>query len=63
MQTDIDIAQHATLLPIGDIAARLGIPEAAIEPYGRTKAKVALDWLSGLDSRPNGKLIRSKIRT
>ena len=57
MQTDIDIAQHATLLPIGDIAARLGIPDAAIEPYGRTKAKVALDWLSGLDSRPNGKLI------
>jgi formate--tetrahydrofolate ligase len=57
MQTDIDIAQHATLLPIGEIAARLGIPESAIEPYGRTKAKVALDWLASLESRPNGKLI------
>ena len=38
MQTDIDIAQHATLLPIGEIATRLGIPDAALEPYGRTKA-------------------------
>ncbi len=57
MQTDIDIAQHATLLPIGEIAARLGIPDSAIEPYGRTKAKVALDWLSGLEARPSAKLI------
>src|SRR5450432_3674053 len=57
MQTDIDIAQHAKLLPIGEIAARLGIPDTAIEPYGRTKAKVALDWLAGRESLPNGKLI------
>ena len=57
MQTDIDIAQHAKLLPIGEIAARLGIPDAAIEPYGRTKAKVALDWLASLADRPDGKLI------
>jgi formate--tetrahydrofolate ligase len=57
MQTDIEIAQQARLLPIGEIASRLAIPDAAIEPYGRTKAKVALDWLSGLDSRPDGKLI------
>ena len=57
MQTDIDIAQHAKLLPIGEIAARLGIPDAAIEPYGRTKAKVALDWLATRESHPNGKLI------
>jgi formate--tetrahydrofolate ligase len=57
MQTDIDIAQRAKLLPIGEIAARLGIPDTAIEPYGRTKAKIALDWLAGLESRPNGKLI------
>jgi formate--tetrahydrofolate ligase len=57
MQTDIDIAQHAKLLPIGEVAARLGIPDAAIEPYGRTKAKVALDWLAGRASLPNSKLI------
>jgi len=57
MQTDIEIAQHAELLPIAEIAARLGIPDAAIEPYGRTKAKVALTWLAGLANRPDGKLI------
>ena len=57
MQTDIDIAQHAKLLPIGEIAARLGIPDTAIEPYGRTKAKVALDWLATRESHPDGKLI------
>ena len=57
MQTDIEIAQKAKLLPIGEIAARLGIPEAALEPYGRTKAKVSLAWLAQQDARPNGKLI------
>ncbi len=57
MQTDIEIAQHAKLLPIAEIAARLGIPDGAIEPYGRTKAKVALNWLAGLADRPDGKLI------
>ncbi len=57
MQTDIDIAQHAKLLPIGEIAARLGVPEDALEPYGRTKAKISLDWLAGLAVRPSSKLI------
>jgi len=57
MQTDIEIAQQAKLLPIGQIATRLGIPEAALEPYGRTKAKVSLAWLARQDARPNGKLI------
>ena len=40
MRTDIEIAQQAKLRPIGEIAARLGIPDDALEPYGRTKAKV-----------------------
>ena len=57
MQTDIEIAQQAKLKPIGDIAAALGIPDDALEPYGRTKAKVSLEWLAQQASRPNGKLI------
>ena len=57
MLTDIEIAQRATLLPIADVAARLAIPDAALETYGRTKAKVSLDWLAGLAGRPDGKLI------
>jgi len=55
--TDIDIAQRANLLPIGEIAARLAIPAEALEPYGHTKAKVSLDWLARLAERPDGKLI------
>ncbi len=57
MLTDIEIAQRAGLLPIGEIAARLGIPDSALEPYGRTKAKISLAWLAGLPLRPDGKLI------
>jgi formate--tetrahydrofolate ligase len=57
MLTDIEIAQRAKLLPIGDIAARLAIPDEALEPYGRTKAKISLDWLESLAGRRNGKLI------
>src|SRR5437879_85036 len=57
MLTDIEIAQRATLLPIAKIAARLGIPDDALEPYGRTKAKISLDWLDRLPARADGKLI------
>jgi formate--tetrahydrofolate ligase len=57
MKSDIEIAQAATPKPIGEIAARLGIPEQAIEPYGRTKAKVGLAWIESLAARPDGKLI------
>jgi formate--tetrahydrofolate ligase len=57
MLTDIEIAQHATLRPIGEIAARLGIPDDALIPYGRTKAKISLDWLARLPARANSKLI------
>ena len=57
MRTDIEIAQQATLQPIGDIATRLGIPDEALESYGRTKAKVSLAWLAKQAARPDGKLI------
>jgi formate--tetrahydrofolate ligase len=57
MGSDIGIAQSATLKPIGEIAARLGIPAASIENYGRYKAKVALDYIHTLKDRPDGKLI------
>jgi len=57
MLNNIEIAQAATLKPIAEIAARLGIPDDAIEPYGRTKAKIALDWLAQLEGRPDGRLV------
>ena len=57
MASDIEIAQHATLKPIGEIAARLGIPADSIENYGRYKAKIALDYIDTLKDRPDGKLV------
>ena len=57
MLSDIEIAQKAQLRPITDIASRLGIPEAALDPYGRYKAKVALEFAASLAARPQGKLI------
>ncbi|SDR46816.1 Formate-tetrahydrofolate ligase [Rhizobiales bacterium GAS113] len=61
MPSDIEIARAATLQPISAIAAGAGIPEEALQPYGRHIAKVGLDFLGkrsagGAQSR-NGKLI------
>src|ERR1700684_2370226 len=43
--------------PIGEVAARLGIPAASLEPYGHYKAKVSLDYINTLKDKPDGKLI------
>jgi formate--tetrahydrofolate ligase len=56
-KSDIEIAQAATMRPIGEIAARLGIPDDAVSPYGRYKAKIGLDYIASLADRPNGKLV------
>ena len=57
MESDIQIAQKAKMKPIGEIAASLGIPDEALEPFGRSKAKISLEYIDSLKSRPNGKLI------
>src|ERR1700757_274228 len=55
---NIDIAQQATLRPILPLARdRLGIPEESLEPYGRFKAKLSLDYVRHLSGRPDGKLV------
>ena len=54
-KTDIEIAQEATLQPINKIAASLGIPEDAVENYGRYKAKLDIHALKELPQK--GKLI------
>ena len=55
--SDIEIAQQAKIERVTRIAAKLGIPEEHLEPYGHYKAKVSLDFVDSLKSRPNGKLI------
>ena len=57
-QSDIEIAQAATMRPIGEVATgRLGIPDEALSPYGRYKAKISLDYVASLADKPNGKLV------
>lgn len=55
--SNIEIAQAARLRPIAEIAGAAGIPDEALEPYGRHKAKVALSWLRTLADRPRGRLV------
>jgi formate--tetrahydrofolate ligase len=56
--TNIEIAQQAKMRPIVTVAKeRLGIPEEALSPYGRYKAKISLDYINTLKDRSNGKLV------
>lgn len=57
MKTDVQIAQEAKMLPITEVAESLGIQEEELELYGRYKAKVSLDILKRLESKPNAKLV------
>lgn len=54
--TDIEIAKKTKLLPITEIARKIGI-ENDIESYGKYKAKIDLNVLERLESKANGKLI------
>lgn len=57
MKTDLEIAQEALMEPIGKVAERLGIPEDALELYGKYKAKISDEFLNQIKERPDGKLI------
>ena len=51
MPTDIEIAQAAKMLPITEIAKSINIPDDALIPYGRYKAKVDPRALGGAERR------------
>ena len=57
MKTDIEIAQSASLRPITEIIAPLGIEFDDIELYGKYKAKLTAKKIKDLESHENGKLI------
>jgi formate--tetrahydrofolate ligase len=57
MKSDLEIALDARLEPIGAVAAKLDIPDAALHPYGRSIAKLEAGFIAGLGDRPDGKLI------
>ena len=57
MKTDIQIAQEATLKPIKEVAALLGICEDDLEFYGKYKAKISEDMIEKTKNNPDGKLV------
>lgn len=57
MLSDIEIAQQAKMLPITEVAAKLGIGEEDIEMYGRYKAKLSMELIRRMEDKPAGKLV------
>ena len=55
--TSLEIAQAATMRPIEQIAAGLGLEPDELQPYGRFKAKIGLGVLDRLAGQPDGKLV------
>ena len=60
MKTDIQIAQEATMLPIKDVAASIGIKEDDLELYGKYKAKISDELINRTKKNHEGKLILVK---
>ena len=55
--SDLEVARNAAIQPIDDIAAKAGIPSAALEHYGRYKAKVDTAKLLPNPGKPAGKVV------
>ncbi|MFD1707209.1 formate--tetrahydrofolate ligase [Siminovitchia sediminis] len=55
--SDIEIAQNSELLPIQQIAEKLGLTEEDLEYYGKYKAKISYEKIKELQSNKDGKLI------
>ena len=53
--TDIEIAQSCKMKPIGEIAAKVGVGDDYLEPYGRYKAKIDLSYIK--ECKKQGKLV------
>lgn len=57
MLSDIEIAQKAKMLPIAEVAEKLGLAQDDLEFYGKYKAKISQTAGEKLKSKKNGKLI------
>ena len=55
--TDLEIARRGKLLPMADIAAKMGIGAHLLEPYGHDVAKIKLDAIDELQDRPKAKYV------
>ncbi|CAA9314889.1 MAG: Formate--tetrahydrofolate ligase [uncultured Nocardioidaceae bacterium] len=57
MLTDLAIARSATLKPLDEVAGSMGIESRFLEPYGEGVAKIKLDAIEQLSSRPRAKYV------
>lgn len=57
MLSDIEIAKNADIMPISDVAEKIGIDKNELEFYGKYKAKLPLSLLKKYESKKDGKLI------
>jgi formate--tetrahydrofolate ligase len=55
--TDLQIARRAQLLPMPEIAAKMGIGPHLLEPYGYDVAKIKLEAIDELQGRPKAKYV------
>ena len=55
--TDLEIAQAAELVPIWEIAEKMGLGRSDIELYGDHMAKVRLEAVEALAGRPNARYV------
>jgi len=55
--SDLDIARAASLKPLDDIAAEMGLPARHLEPYGRDVMKISLDAIDDLADQPTAKYV------
>ncbi|MFZ9370007.1 MAG: formate--tetrahydrofolate ligase, partial [Ilumatobacteraceae bacterium] len=55
--SDLEIARKATAKPLTEIAAQMGIGSEFLEPYGKSLAKISLDAIDSLKSRPKAKYV------
>jgi formate--tetrahydrofolate ligase len=55
--SDLDIARAASLKPLDDIAAEMGLPTRHLEPYGRDVMKISLDAIDDLADEPAAKYV------
>ena len=57
MLSDIEIAQQVKMLPVTEIAEKLGIDQEDLELYGKYKAKLSYDLIRKVEDRKPGKLV------
>ncbi len=55
--SDLEIARKASLKPLDDVAAAMGLPTEFLQPYGDDVAKIRLEAIAALSDRPKAKYV------